>query len=387
MSRRTRRNPWPMATAALLAFGLAPVGAAPGSGRVREVLRNDMPARSDYERMERGYYEQLLDTGRRLDAPAAPPGALAGHAEPVAVEHGRLTDRVDDVREYVLKPGMASDPGRRIPWTTNARGMRDRDYASAKPDGTFRIGLVGDSIAAGWAVEDGLGFEARLERALDAQSHAAGGPAVEILNFAVPGHAPGQRWTHFARVGWEFDPDLVVYQATLADPGWDERRLRVLLARGVGFDAPVYRETLARAGVKPGPDASAYKVLLKPLRWEILSGVYRAVVADCRSRGVPAVWVLIPRVGRPADPVERRRLADLARAEGFAAVIDACDAFEGADPRDLAVAPNDFHPNAEGHARIARAIMPALSLAMAQARSSMADGRPAHTGPGGGVPR
>jgi hypothetical protein len=359
-------------------------------------MRNDLPARADYERIERGYYEQVLDAGRRLDATATSPppaGALAGHAEPVEVEHGRLTDKVGDVREYVLKPSLTSDPGRRIPWTTNARGMRDREYPETKPPGTFRVGLVGDSIAAGWAVEDGLGFEPRLERAL-----GAGGPAVEVLNFAVPGHAPGQRWTHFRAVGWAFDPDLVVYQATPADPGWDERRLRALLARGIGFDAPVYREALAAAGVRPGLESSDYKHILKPLRWEILSGVYRAAAAECRSRGVPAVWVLVPRVGKPVDPAERYRLVDLARASGFTKVIDACDAYDGADPRDLAVAPDDFHPNAEGHARIARALLPALAAAVADARCRMPDarssrpapsdiGRPGAAQPGGGSPR
>lgn len=343
-----------VATSVLLAFGLVPVGPASGTPtRVREALRNDLPSRADVERMERGYYEQLLDAAPQ---PGAAGAALAGHAEPVGVEHGRLALSVGDVREHVLRPDMRLDPGRRIPWSTNAHGMRDRAYPVAKPAGTVRIALAGDSIAAGWGVDDGEGFEPRLERALDARSRAAGGPAVEVLNFAVPGHGPGQRWSHFSRTGWAFAPDLVVYEATAADAGWDERRLRLLLARGVGFDAPVYRETLAAAGVRPGLDAGAYKRLLKPLRSTLLEGVYRAAAAECRSRGVPAVWVLIPRVGKPADPAERRRLAGLARSAGFTQVVDACDAFAGSDPADLAVGPHDFHPNAEGHAMIARAL-------------------------------
>ncbi|MCA1686291.1 MAG: SGNH/GDSL hydrolase family protein, partial [Planctomycetia bacterium] len=199
-----------------------------------------------------------------------------------------------------------------------------------------------------------------LEHAFDARSRAAGGPAVEVLNFAVPGHGPGQRWCHFAEAGWAFSPDLVVYEATPADPGWDERRLRVLLARGVGFDAPVYRDVLAAAGVRPGLDPAEYKARLRPLRWELLAGVYRAAAADCKARGVPAVWVLIPRVGKPADPAERSRLVGLARDAGFAAVVDASDAYDGADQAALAVAPDDFHPNAEGHARIARRLEGAL---------------------------
>ncbi len=75
--------------------------------------------------------------------------------------------------------------------------MRDRSYPIAKPAGTFRIAFVGDSIGAGWGVNDEQRFESILERDWDARSRRSGGPAVEILNFAVPGHSPGQRWDHF----------------------------------------------------------------------------------------------------------------------------------------------------------------------------------------------
>ena len=202
-----------------------------------------------------------------------------------------------DLREFVLKPNaVARHRGAR--WTTNAQGMRDLPYEAAKPPHTFRVALVGDSIAAGWGVDDGQGFEPTLERLLNERSRAAGGPAVEILNFAAPGYGPGARWDHFARLGWPMSPDLVIFETTQADVGWDERRLRGLLPRGIGWDSPPYRAILAAARVRPGGTFEAYKQALRPFRWEFLAAVYRAAVADCRSRGVPCVWVLVPRVGK-----------------------------------------------------------------------------------------
>lgn len=352
-----------LATAALLAWGLMPARIASGMpARIRQTLRSDLLSRADYERMERGYYEQILDAGRSLGSVTDPLQAVRGSKLPAApepFEGGPLARGVDDLREFVLKPNLSvAHAGAR--WTTNALGMRDRAYPTAKPPGTVRIAFVGDSIGAGWGVGDGQSFEAVLERQLDERSRAAGGRAVEVLNFAVPGHGPGQRWHHFSQVGWALEPDIVLFESTQADSGWDERRLRGLLPRGIGWDSPMYRDALARAGARPGGTMETYKQALRPYRWDFVAGVFRTAAADCRARGVPIVLVMVPRVGKPAEPEELRRLIALARESKFSAVVDLSDAYHGLEPSTLAVGPNDYHPNAEGHALLARRLDEAL---------------------------
>ncbi|HWE36600.1 MAG TPA: SGNH/GDSL hydrolase family protein [Isosphaeraceae bacterium] len=337
--------------AALLAGGLAsPAG---GVGRLLRALADDGPNRADYERMERGYYEHLIDAGARLEARGPRHrGDAAGNADELAVG-------VDDLREYVLKPSFRTIH-RGAPWSTNALGMRDREYEVSKPPGTFRVALLGDSIATGWGVDGEHGFDPLLERALDARSRAAGGPAVEVLDFAVPGHAPGQRWEHFARVGGAMGADLVLYEGTAVDAGWDDRRLRLLLPRGLGWDSPLYRDAIARAGLRPGMSADEYRAGLRSVRRELLEGVYRTIVAECRARGMPAFFVLVPRVGRPEEREDAARIVAMARRAGFAAVFDLSGAYDGHDPRDLAIADDDYHPNALGHALLARRLEAAL---------------------------
>ena len=51
----------------------------------------------------------------------------------------------------------------------------------------------------------------------------------------------------------------------------------------------------------------------------------------------------------------------MARAAGFARVVDASDAYDGLDAARLAVEPDDFHPNADGHARLAHGLDEALA--------------------------
>lgn len=344
---------------ATLAFGLAPARWLPADClRFRDLLRRDYPNRADYERMEHGYYETLLDAAQKA---SALDGASAKHEGP-GFEAGPLALVTDDLREYVLKPNI-SVKHFKSRWTTNSMGMRDKEYSATKPAGTFRIALIGDSIGAGWGVGDGEGFEPLLERRLSQASLERGGPAVEILNFAVPGHSPGQRWEHYERVSVGLGIDLVIYEATQADPGWDERRLRSVLHRRLIniAETPQFASVLTRIGVVPGDDPDVYKRLLKPYRWEILAEVYRTIAAGCRAQGAPCLWALIPRVGRDAEPGEGKRLSELARASGFTQVIDLSDAYGDADSADLAITRMDYHPNRKGHvlleARLERALL------------------------------
>src|SRR6516225_2217043 len=133
MFRPSPLDPQLLATVALLAWGLVPARPAAGRTlRLREVLQCDEQSRADYERMERGYYEHLLDAGRRqlgtpagaeLDALNTAARVRTGwlHLEAPPFEAGPLAVAVDDVREFVLKPNLTFDhEGAR--WSTNTLG-------------------------------------------------------------------------------------------------------------------------------------------------------------------------------------------------------------------------------------------------------------------------
>ncbi len=344
------RAAWPLLAAALFGLRWLPDGWTPGVlARVRWAIGCDevenldrLLSHEDIEQAERGYYDNLLDTGVR-----------PGLAPPIARS-------VAELRQLVLRPGLAITRNDGTTWSTNLLGMRDRSYAVPKPTGTFRIAMAGDSIGLGLGVGDGLGFEPRFEEWLVEESRRRGGPMVEVVNLALPGRSPGQRWDHFQKVGWPLEPDLVLFEATDADIGWDARRLAELLPRGVAWDAPIYGDALRGADLHPGASAEECRQALIPRRWELLEAAYHSVAAECHARGVPCVYVLIPRVGRFTGAKPLDRLVELARASGFSAVVDLSDAFDGRDPAALAVHPSDFHPNAEGHALLARRLAETL---------------------------
>jgi lysophospholipase L1-like esterase len=357
-------NPRLLATIAILVWPVVPdriVGRH--LARVKNSLKNDMINRADLERIEQGYYERLAIPGPRLDALADVHGSLhrwqAGAAWSVPFDSAPLVARVDDLREVILKKSGALKR-RGVHWHTNTQGMRDENYAQIKPEGTFRIALVGDSIAAGWGVNVDERFEAILENQWNAHFRDAGSRVVEILNFAVPGQSPGQRWYHFSQIGWPMNPDLVICESTAADLGWDERRLRYLLTRGLAWNSPIFRQALVQSAVDPLWDPDRYRQSLRGRHCEILAGIYHTMVADCRARAVPLVLLMIPRVGRRNDAADHQTIVNAAGDAGFTHVIDVTDAYDGVDPAQLAVARSDFHPNAQGHALLARRLDLAL---------------------------
>lgn len=333
-------------TLALLGFGMS------SDGSFRQALHGDRASGSDVDRIERGYYEQIVDASRRIpSAVSEHHPRYPAHAIGAPFDAGELTAPCEDVREYTLRPRLnTTHLGQ--PWTTNSLGLRDREYPKVPSSDVVRIALVGDSIAAGWGVADDQGFEPLLERAMDSRFRRERGIGVEIVNFSVPGHSPGARWMDFRERGWSLAPNLVLFEATSADPGWDERRLRRLLPRGVGWDSPMYRSVLsAFDGRRILDDANL--AALRSKRSDLLEGVYRAIVAECRAHGVPVVWLLLPRVAKPIAPSDREQLIELAIRSGFSEAIDVSDVFDGIAPAELSIAPADFHPNQRGHRLLA----------------------------------
>lgn len=331
--------------------------------RLREVLKRTGMNRADYEANERGYYEALLDTNRSLggidggamvEFPKTPPPNMHGQVD------GRPILPVDDIREYVLMPSVDIVAYDTI-WQTNSLGLRDREYDTSDDDNGVRIAVLGDSITCGWGVKRQERFEDLWETHLN-QVAAENGKKVQVWNFAVPGHAPGQRWKHFETVGKDLKVDLVVFEATTSDPGWDARRMAHFMSRNVGLDDPLYAGFMAASDFRPTTSPKANGEMLKPWSWSIVQGVYERIVEGCHEKGIPVAYVLIPRVGSNLSRPEILALLARARSAGFDYVVDISGIYDGNDPEDLALRPGDHHPNVTGHAMLAKAWTEKLDL-------------------------
>ena len=92
--------------------------------------------------------------------------------------------------------------------STNIFGHRDREHDIKKPEGVFRIAVLGDSYAQAYQVNQKEAFWAVLEDRLN-QSDAFG-KKVEVLNFGVSGYGTAQELLMLRHKAWNFDPDFVL---------------------------------------------------------------------------------------------------------------------------------------------------------------------------------
>jgi GDSL-like lipase/acylhydrolase family protein len=104
---------------------------------------------------------------------------------------------------YELAPNLRL-PGLRI--ATSDQGLNDRAFAPTKPQGVFRIAVVGDSTSFGWKV----GGEKSLAKVLERELNQPAPGRFEVMNFSVPGYNTAQELEVIRARVLPFHPDLVV---------------------------------------------------------------------------------------------------------------------------------------------------------------------------------
>ena len=94
----------------------------------------------------------------------------------------------------------------------NSMGLRDREYTREKPDDTFRILVLGDSITEALQVEDHEVYTEVLEASLNSPPSAT---RYEVINAGVSGYGTGDQLKLYAYLGESLEPNLVIVQMSL----------------------------------------------------------------------------------------------------------------------------------------------------------------------------
>jgi lysophospholipase L1-like esterase len=93
-----------------------------------------------------------------------------------------------------------------VAFTTNSRGLRGPERPLAKPPGTKRVVVVGDSFVAAYEVPDDAPFTVKLEAALNDKSQLP----IEVINVGRSGTSTVRECDLYRMIGRRFAPDVVV---------------------------------------------------------------------------------------------------------------------------------------------------------------------------------
>jgi len=124
-------------------------------------------------------------------------------------------DRFLGWKNKPLAEGYFTTPDSRTYVKINSQGLRDKEYAPAKPEGVKRLLVLGDSFVWGYGVETEEIFTEQLE--------TLWGGRVEVLNLGVSGYGTGQELLYLEREGLKHQPDAVLVVLASNDYMFDNR--------------------------------------------------------------------------------------------------------------------------------------------------------------------
>jgi hypothetical protein len=105
----------------------------------------------------------------------------------------------------------------------NSDGLRDREHALAKPEGTFRIAVIGDSYCEALSVSVEEAFWSVMAKKLG-ECGALGSRKIEVINFGVSGYGTAQELLTLREKVWKYSPDLVLLAVTTNNDITDNSR-------------------------------------------------------------------------------------------------------------------------------------------------------------------
>ncbi len=119
---------------------------------------------------------------------------------------GLIKESRDPVLGYDLTPNFRGYM-KGYPVRINGDGYRDREFSVEKPDGVYRIVVVGDSVTMGSGVAVEQVYTRRIEQILNARQDQV---RVEVYNLGIGGTDPLQMVRRIEVDGLRYKPDLVL---------------------------------------------------------------------------------------------------------------------------------------------------------------------------------
>lgn len=276
-------------------------------------------------------------------------------------------------RAFEHRPNFRGRDIRGNPILINSMGLRDREYAPRKPEGVFRILVLGDSVVFGDGIRAQDTFVKKLEAGLNPNPR---GLKVEAPNGGVRGYNTFQELRLLKEVGLKLEPDLVILAYVLNDAEPMEKQAGLInkkFTRLIGLKDFIKQHSylyaflrrnmeLLRHRVTPREFLETYDRQFDPASpgWRVSKESLREMKSLADERRIRLLVAVFPRlVGLKADETyPAQAIQDqVVQTSGKELGIDTLDllpALKGQDAETLKVTRTDtFHLNPYGHRVVA----------------------------------
>ena len=259
-------------------------------------------------------------------------------------------------------PGSV-DMKRTFPYRTNSHGLRDRDRP-AKPPGTKRVLVMGDSYTWGYAVAEEEAYPQAAERLLKER----GRPDIEVINGGIPDYNSRQERQLLAQLMPIYQPDAVflAYVVNDAEPctampvppeeTYRHSRSWFLADWADHLNRHVFRRRLLPSAKDNVGSSYLDGFEEGSVKWRDSREAIREMRDLSAAAGIPFTVLILPDVTQDLDDrYAWRTIHDAVARWGRELNIptfDILNEFRGRDHQTLVV-PWDGHPNAEAHVQIA----------------------------------
>ena len=327
---------------------------------------------------------------------------IAGPSTRASDRRGLHELRPDRAWLYGLRPGAQGtlEADSEVTYRINADGFRDRNYLRPKPDGVFRVLVLGDSVAYGYGVEGEESFPKVLERELAAAIGGGERHRVEVLNLGVSGYNPYTEAALLADRGSGYEPDLVLVQFCINDLNDPTLHFDAHARQHLGVipDAAFPDPTTRRAPAAPpgallrwcrrsrlcarfdelalriggiDPDDSDRSAAVLAVdgsdgpEWPWIEGLYRKMFNTSRALGAGFAVIAFPypaQLSTGGEHPVQSRLVALGAANHWA-TVDPLESFRAASRGGEELFLDWWHPTPAGHRLAAREISDALACA------------------------
>jgi len=289
----------------------------------------------------------------------------------------------DEILDYRVPPNLKQTTQYGLPYKTNRMGWRDYEYTYEKPDDTFRIVMIGDSVLNGHGVHTEEIYAKHLERELN---DTAGSTKYEVIMLSIGALNTIQEAHLLRQEGIKYDPDLVVVGYVLNDPSpGTSLRKSIEREKNLSYYQKVRRSlkqsafllhtylTLERVawdlGVQLGGTGLGTRLIKQNYfvglhedekSWQRVVEGFTQISETARSKGIPVIVAIFPILyhldSYPWTEVHTK-VTDEAKSHGMF-VLDLLPVYQTHAESTVRKGGGDYiHPNATGHEVAGEAIL------------------------------